>query len=227
MNLIIWMITGHNLNNDVYRSIQLFVNYIFSLFVVFPLLGKLLHIPLLSLWNGAKVDIKNMEFYIPAAYTFSLVGVYFLAKPISFLLHQGNVQSTVSVSWLSDYSRSPVLIILNITISVFIGPLVEEFFSRGLLLPALAPYGKGFAIIITAIDFGLGYGNFMQLFGAFLSGLVFGYVTLKTGTTKNSFILHAINNGVAVLLGIIYIYSPSVGNILPIAVYAVLGGIGI
>ena len=54
--------------------------------------------------------------------------------------------------------------------------------------------GDKVAIITTAIMFGLFHANFSQFFYAVGLGVIFAYVTLKTGTIKYSIILHiAIN----------------------------------
>ena len=61
---------------------------------------------------------------------------------------------------------------------------------RGIMLNKIRIYGDKVAIITTAILFGLFHANFSQFFYAVALGLVFAYVTLKTGTIKYSIILH-------------------------------------
>ena len=50
-------------------------------------------------------------------------------------------------------------------------PLVEEFACRGLILGSLQKFGNGFAIVCSAILFGLMHGNFRQIPFAFLIGI--------------------------------------------------------
>lgn len=75
-----------------------------------------------------------------------------------------------------------------------LSPIVEEILFRGLILNRLKCYGDKIAIITTAVLFGLFHGNFSQFFYATILGLIFAYVTLKTGTIKYSIILHIMIN---------------------------------
>ena len=61
----------------------------------------------------------------------------------------------------------------------FFGPITEEFFFRGAGLRGLERYGKIFAIVMTAILFGLFHANFDQLFFASIIGLGFGYIAFE------------------------------------------------
>ncbi|MDO5778979.1 MAG: type II CAAX endopeptidase family protein [Clostridium sp.] len=80
---------------------------------------------------------------------------------------------------------------------VFVGilsPIIEEMMFRGVMLNKLRRYGDKVTIITTAVLFGLFHGNFSQFFYAVALGMVFAYVTLKTGTIKYSIILHIVVN---------------------------------
>lgn len=197
------------------RVIWMATEYMFNFLVVFPLIGKILHIHLLHLWSGSKVDVKNMKYYIPVGYTFSAIGLFLLYMPLFALLQLAGLQSPSNAE---IGSNGPILLtILLIVIEVFIGPLSEEILCRGLLLSSFTPYGKCFAIIISSVFFSLGHGNFNQLFQTFLFGLVLAYVTLETGSIKNSFILHVINNSLTLIPNVVAIY----------VIITILGSIGI
>ena len=75
-----------------------------------------------------------------------------------------------------------------------LSPIIEEMMFRGVMLNKLRRYGDKVAIITTAILFGLFHANFSQFFYAVALGIVFAYVTLKTGTIKYSIILHIVVN---------------------------------
>jgi|GEM_PF-2187795 len=222
---VILNIAGNAISRSMSTIITSFVAAIMSLLVVFPLLGRLFHIPLRSLWVGAKVDIKLLRFYVPVASTASAVGAYLISMPLLFLFQLIGVQSTPKMA--IDYNQPLPLMILIVMSTVFIGPLTEEVFTRGILLHILAPFGKGFAMVTTALLFSLGHSNFSQLFTTFLFGLVMAYITLETGTIKNAFILHAFNNGVTVVGQIIGFTTPQGGLTFIISTYVILGCIGI
>lgn len=77
---------------------------------------------------------------------------------------------------------------------VVLGPLVEEFIFRKLLIDRLSVYGDKIAIIISAVVFGIHHGNFFQFFYAAFLGVVLGYMYVKTNRLRYSFLMHAILN---------------------------------
>ena len=74
-----------------------------------------------------------------------------------------------------------------------LAPVWEELLFRGFLLRALRPYGKRFAILGSALLFGLFHGNLLQAPYAILMGLLFGYVTVEYSIGW-SILLHMFNN---------------------------------
>lgn len=72
-------------------------------------------------------------------------------------------------------------------------PIAEELLFRGLLLRSLQPMGKRFAIIVTAVLFGLFHGNIIQAPFACIVGLVLGYVTVEYSIGW-AMVLHMFNN---------------------------------
>ena len=72
-------------------------------------------------------------------------------------------------------------------------PIMEEIIFRGLVLRHLQPYGKGFAIVMSAFAFGIFHGNIVQIPYAFLVGLVMGYVAIEYNILW-AMVLHMINN---------------------------------
>lgn len=78
-------------------------------------------------------------------------------------------------------------------------PVLEELTFRQLLIPRLRPYGDRFALIASALCFGLMHGNLNQAFYATATGLVLGYVFLKTGCVWQTMLLHALLNLISVI----------------------------
>ena len=76
-----------------------------------------------------------------------------------------------------------------------IGPIFEEIVFRGVLLGALAPYGRNFAIVTSAVMFGLYHGDFTQGLFAFVMGLLLGFVAMEYSLLW-SIALHVFNNAV-------------------------------
>ncbi|MCQ2969194.1 MAG: CPBP family intramembrane metalloprotease, partial [Clostridium sp.] len=82
-----------------------------------------------------------------------------------------------------------------------LSPIIEEILFRGVMLNKLKTYGDKIAIITTALLFGLFHENFSQFFYAVGLGIIFAYVTLKTGTIKYSIGLHIVINMMGSVIG--------------------------
>jgi len=83
---------------------------------------------------------------------------------------------------------------------VILPPIGEETLFRGVLLSGAKRKAPLFAIIYTAISFALFHGNLNQLVHQFLLALVMGYLAVVTGGILASVVVHAMNNGLALLL---------------------------
>lgn len=75
-----------------------------------------------------------------------------------------------------------------------IGPILEEILFRKILLNRLSVYGSKVAVFVTAYAFALIHGNLSQLLYAFVLGLIFGYVALRTGGIRYTIVLHMLIN---------------------------------
>lgn len=100
---------------------------------------------------------------------------------------------------LSAISALKELEVLNqptismIVYTCIMAPIFEEFIYRGAVLRSLEKYGRKFAILISAILFGLMHGNFYQIFMAAGIGIVLGYLATEY-SIKLTILLHMCNN---------------------------------
>lgn len=82
-----------------------------------------------------------------------------------------------------------------IIISVAILPAIfEELLFRKGIITLTKKYGALFSIILSAVIFGLIHGNIIQAIFAFFTGLVLGYVYIKTNSIGVCMLIHFINN---------------------------------
>lgn len=84
-----------------------------------------------------------------------------------------------------------------------LGPVLEELLYRGVVLQGLRKYNERFAIIISALIFGLMHQNYQQFLLGFLLGLVLAYVALRSESLLPSMITHIIVNTSGVLASLI------------------------
>lgn len=79
-------------------------------------------------------------------------------------------------------------------IVVLIGPIVEEFIFRGLIIDRIRPYGELAAILFSGIIFGVFHGNFSQFFYSAAVGIVLAYIYIRTMKLVYPAILHMLFN---------------------------------
>ena len=108
-----------------------------------------------------------------------------------------------STQFESDILKGWYFPIISIIGGAILPALIEEFALRGVVLGSLRHYGDNFAIIVSAALFGIMHGNLEQIPFAFVLGLYFGFITIKTGTVWSAVLLHFINNGFAFFFDII------------------------
>ena len=149
--------------------------------------------------GGYKIS-KIIDFSLPKTknwFAFILMGISFCAFTNIAVSIAGSIFESFGVNYDVDFGENPTGIfgvILTVLSTAVIPPLVEEFACRGVLLGALRKFGDGFAIMVSAIMFGLMHGNFQQAPFAFLIGLVLGFITVKCGSIWPAILIHAYNN---------------------------------
>lgn len=83
---------------------------------------------------------------------------------------------------------------LEFVIVCLIGPVFEEMLYRGLIYRNLSRFNQGFAIVFSALLFGLAHGNLGQAVPTFGVGLVLAYAYAKSNSIWVPIILHILNN---------------------------------
>lgn len=95
--------------------------------------------------------------------------------------------------------------IYNLIVVVIIGPVFEEILLRGIILDGfLRQYSPAKSIFWSSFLFGLLHLNPWQFIGAFIIGLLMGYIYYKTRSLIACIYIHLINNGIGYALSYIY-----------------------
>lgn len=89
-----------------------------------------------------------------------------------------NLFGTSAIGILEEVSGSTDSFSMFLYASI-LAPVAEELLFRGWILRSLRPYGKRFAILGSAVLFGVFHGNLLQTPYAFFVGLILGYVTVE------------------------------------------------
>lgn len=83
---------------------------------------------------------------------------------------------------------------INALVTVILAPIIEELIFRKLMIDRLGGFGEKTVMIFSALMFGLFHGNFYQFFYAFLLGLIFAYVYIRTGKIGYTIGFHMVIN---------------------------------
>jgi membrane protease YdiL (CAAX protease family) len=135
-----------------------------------------------------------------------VVGAYLIFRLISQGLlwgfHEFGYKLTFNT--YDPMGRGMVFVLLN---SIIFSPIIEEALFRGVMLRILSRYGRNFAIVTSAILFGLYSTDFIELFHAFALGLLLAYITFRY-SIKWAAVLHCTNNLVMNAVVIAGAYAP-------------------
>lgn len=168
-----------------------------------------------------KFKKPKMEDFLP----FTLIGVGFCSVANIIVSYMGSIFSMFGIEYNVDYGDKPegLFGFMLTFIAVAIVPsLVEEFACRGLILGSIRKYSDSFAVLTSAIVFGILHGNFQQMPFAFLVGLILGYVTVKTNSIWTAVAIHAVNNAVSVFFDYTFIGLPTAAKNISYVIYLII-----
>ncbi len=138
---------------------------------------------------------------------FFLLGVGFCSFANMAVSFMGSIFQSFGIKYEVDFGDKPegfLGFMLTVIATAVVPALVEEFACRGLVLGLLRKFGEGFAVTASAILFGVMHGNFQQIPFAILTGLVLGYIVIKTKTIWIAVAVHFFNNFSSVVLDYLF-----------------------
>ena len=202
---------------------------VFAEFIIMGIVPVVLYIPLCK--KGSFKD-KLGDFSKSFGFNFKLpLSVYLLTLVIGVLIYHVTVFSSASFSIILTaigYKRSipaPTIyknagdLALGIFMTAFSPALCEELTHRGLIYSGLKKYGERNAVLISALLFALMHQNIMQVFYAFVAGIILGSLRSKTNSIIPGMIVHFSNNCIATVLeyssqrnGAFYAFFSSIYN---------------
>lgn len=109
----------------------------------------------------------------------------------------GDIAESVLPS--TNEGMSDLDLVLSFIVMAVVPAFCEEFLFRGAILTNLLPFGRGTAILVSALTFALMHQNLAQFLYAFGAGILLGYLYEKTGSIWNGVILHLCNNASSLL----------------------------
>lgn len=170
--------------------------YVLGFWVPILFIATMIRIP----WNVAfPMRRPRASLAIPAI--FICLGASMLGSILSNMLSY-TIETVFDVVPIMPEMPIPEGIAANVVyiLSMTLLPAIfEEMMFRGVILQSLRRFGDGFAIITSAILFGMCHNNLVQGPNAFIMGLVIGYFVVRTGSLLTGMLIHFVNNGLAVV----------------------------
>ena len=142
---------------------------------------------------------------------FAPLGGWLCAALVMVVTLACGIVADLFTSWLPDMPDWLEQAMKNMTsgnfwlnflcVSIF-APIFEEWLCRGMILRGLLDRGVKpvWAIIFSAVFFGLIHLNIWQMIPAILIGVVLGYVYWKTRSLKLTMLMHFTNNTFALVI---------------------------
>ena len=149
--------------------------------------------------NGLPTDSRIKERSLPK-------GMFAAAFPMSVSgMMAGNFVGILLMAFINLLLPIPALNALegivmdtNVWVAILflciLTPIAEELVFRKLLIDRVAFFGDKTAIVISGLTFGLFHGNLYQFFYAFILGMIFAWVYVRSGKLILPVILHGIIN---------------------------------
>lgn len=170
-------------------------------FLIYLYIIKKYNLSGIAIFEGSLNNLREVWFFVPLiVMTFGVIWVSVLLLDLI---------SPDLAEWYFDWLNSVELFeigpettflqhgLIFFVVAVF-APLVEEIIFRGIMVERLgAKYGYKRAVILSSLIFGVLH---MDIIGAFVFGVVLSVLYLRTRSLLLPFMIHAANNGAAVLL---------------------------
>ncbi len=176
--------------------------YGFSLLIPFGIYALCIKIPFkVALpFRKAKADLTVGGLFIGlgtgvlASYATSYLQLGLEAIGIGITMPEYDIPKTI-----------PALILYVITLTVA-PAFIEEIIFRGIVMQSLRRFGDVFALVSSALIFGIFHLNLIQMPYAFILGLCIGYFVMRTDSLWVGVLIHFVNNSVAVIFELMYPY---------------------
>lgn len=150
-----------------------------------------------SLYKKPKRLGKAISWFVPMYGAGQVANIAVMAISFFIVQNRSAVEDTLTPIVSSGTGRGAwYLAFLFIQMAV-LAPVFEEYWFRGVIQSSLAPYGNGFAILVSSLCFGMAHGNIHQFCYTVIVGICLGYVRYATGSLVPTMIMHAIFNSIA------------------------------
>lgn len=164
-----------------------------------------------GLSQGKEAQAVDFSVTLPCSHTFfKTISILFVS--LGTIIAASYLNSWLIPSFSSTGSVEidhPYQLVLLMFSSAVIPAFAEELLFRGVILANLKPFGKGMAVLVSALLFGLMHMNLSQFFYATVAGVVLGLVYMATNSLWLCILIHFANNMFSVLENYVFQIVPS------------------
>ena len=190
--------------SNIYLILSCFI-FVISIYLPYLLLKS--YIPKEERKNADEADRKINKESIIQCIKYIIVGIPIISiiqMICSFAIEKMGVGVDVTET-LGVFNYSGVLSTILIFLQVAILPAIfEELFVRKGIIGVTKRKGAIFAVVVSSLIFATIHMNVSQFIFAFLVGILFGIIRVKTNKLYPTMVLHFINNGFAIIEALFY-----------------------
>ena len=190
--------------SNIYLILSCFI-FVISIYLPYLLLKS--YIPKEEKKNADEADRKINKESIIQCIKYIIVGIPIISiiqMICSFAIEKMGVGVDVTET-LGVFNYSGVLSTILIFLQVAILPAIfEELFVRKGIIGVTKRKGTIFAVVVSSLIFATIHMNVSQFIFAFLVGILFGIIRVKTNKLYPTMVLHFINNGFAIIEALFY-----------------------
>ena len=186
--------------SETFEWLSTLLIYVVTLLVPFGIYALCIKMPLkVALpFRKAKADLTFGGLFVG-------LGIGVLASYATNYLQLGLEAVGIGIT-MPEY-EVPVTVpgIILYVIALTVAPaFIEEIIFRGIVMQSLRRFGDIFALVASALIFGIFHLNLIQMPYAFILGLCIGYLVMRSGSLWVGILIHFVNNSVAVVFEFLY-----------------------
>lgn len=214
-----YYIENSSIIDDLFHGVVLFT----AMFLIGLIYCILSSTKLSTVIKFEKVKKSNLILYVLLGLSIAFLGNILTSLLLSNFEAIGIYRSPSGTGF--EYNNLGYVVMTFVT--AVTPAFAEEFLFRGIILGKLRKYGNTFAILGSAFLFALMHGNLTQIPFAFVGGVFFAFITVKTNSLIPSMLIHFLNNFLVCLSQIVGSvtddYTNIVFNLLMFSIIFALG----
>ncbi len=171
----------------------------YGIYLIIVLFGTLIPFYLMRRYFGIthrkmnrSINATFVDLFVQTIVCFTLCILLTYVSNIlfSYLGMEGRLISSIGFSFNEAELTEPLYVFMLLIVT----PIIEEYAFRGVLLNTLGKYGKVFALIASALIFGLAHTHFSEIIPAFAMGILLGKTSLRYRSIRPTIMIHILFN---------------------------------